>query len=64
MEPILIKSFGYLRRGVLLNNLIFLAIIIFRIEEWIKAFNKYNVSNIDLNALDYYWTDLFMVMSE
>ena len=33
-------------------------------EKWINNFEKNNVSNIDINALDYYESNLFMVMSE
>ena len=33
-------------------------------EKWINNFEKNNVPNIDINALDYYENNLFMVMSE
>ena len=33
-------------------------------EKWINNFEKNNVPNIDINALDYYESNLFMVISE
>lgn len=33
-------------------------------DKWINNFEKYNVPNIDINALNYYESNLFMVMSE
>lgn len=33
-------------------------------DKWINNFNKNNVPNIDINALNYYENNLFMIMSE
>ena len=33
-------------------------------NKWIDKFDKKNVPNIDLSALDYYENNLFMVMTE
>ena len=33
-------------------------------DKWISIFGKHNVPNIDINALNYYEDNLFMVMSE
>ena len=33
-------------------------------DKWISIFGKHNVPNIDINALNYYEDNLFIVMSE